>query len=214
MKYDNTFIALDSETGGFPSQTAPATITTALTEVALVAIDNESLEITSKDSFLIKPYDDDLIYSEGAAKASGISKQMCIDEGLELEDVYKSIVTILKANKKGKHKPILIMQNKKFDTPFIENLFMIFSDDLYKYIERIEDTLHWARYKFIEKPNFKLGSIADYCGLTLVNAHRAEADTVTTAKIWIHFMKSLRGSIGGDVEKKEEGTHRENGFSL
>lgn len=213
MKYINTFIALDTETGGFTGAEKPATITVALTEVALVVIDNESLEIINKDSWLIKPYADDLIYSPGAEKASGISKQMCINEGIELEDVYKNIVTILKANKNGSQKPILIMQNKKFDTPFIENLFMIFSDDLYKYIERIEDTLHWARYKFIEKPNFKLGSIADYCDLTLTNAHRALYDTIVTAKIWVHFMKYLRGSIGGSVEKKEEGTHRE-GFSL
>lgn len=83
MKYNNTFIALDSETGGFPGAESPATITVALTEVALVPIDNESLEIVNKYSFLIKPYADDLIYSEGAAKVSGISKQMCIDEGIE-----------------------------------------------------------------------------------------------------------------------------------
>lgn len=192
-KYNNRFIALDTETGGLPKNGKMATIDIALTEAALVTIGNEKLDILSSNSWLIKPYDDNLIYDKGAEKVSGISKEMCEKEGLPIEEVYQNILGVLKDNKLGKNKPILIMQNKSFDTPFIENLFQIFGDDLWKYIERIEDTMHWARYLWVEKPKFNLGSIAEYCELDLVQAHRAEADTLITAKIWIHFIKRLRG---------------------
>lgn len=206
-KYNNRFIALDCETGGLPKSGKIATVDVALTEVALVTVENEKLDIISQDSWLIAPYDDNLIYDKGAEKVSGISKEMCKKEGLPIEKVYQNILGVLKDNKLGKNKPILIMQNKSFDTPFIENLFQIFGDDLWKHIERVEDTLHWARYRWIEKPKFNLGSIAEYCELDLVQAHRALQDTLITAKIWINFMKSLRGE--NQLTQKEEVKFRE-----
>jgi len=208
MKYNYNFIVLDTETGGLPSKTKLATIDIALTEVAVVVIDNESLEVTHKDSWLMKPYDDSCEYNPRAAEVSGITKQMCKVEGLEIEQVYKNLLKVLKANKKGRLKPIMVMQNKGFDIPFIENLFAIFNDNFHNYIECVEDTLEWGRYKWIEKPNFKLGSLADYCGLDLVQAHRALPDTVMTAKIWIHFMKCLRGE--GQEVQEESVAYREN----
>lgn len=204
MKYNYRFIALDTETGGLPSKIKAATIDIALTEIAVVAIENESLEVISKDSWLIKPYDDSCEYNPKAAEVSGITKQMLEKEGLGIEEVYKNLVKFLKDNKKGRLKPIMIMQNKKFDTSFIENLFAIFNDNFHNYIDSIEDTLDWAKKKWIEKPNFKLGSIADYCGIDHPEAHRAAADTLTTAQIWIHFLKCLRGEGQATQEESVE----------
>jgi len=210
MKYNNRFIALDTETGGLISKAKLATIDVALTEIAVVVVENEDLSIIDKQSWLISPYDEKLIYTSDAERVSGISKQMCINEGLDIEFVYKSLAKVLKANKVGSRKPILVMQNKGFDTPFIENMFAIFGDSLDKYIERVEDTLDMARFKWPEKPNYKLGSLAEYAGIDLVAAHRALPDTITTAKIWIHFMKCLRGE--GEQTQQEESvtTYREN----
>lgn len=209
-KYNHRFIAIDSETGGLPSKTKKtvATIDIALTELAMVVIDNETLEILDKQSWLIKPYDPSLIFDKGAEQVSGISKAMCEADGLDLEIVYKAFLKVLKENKIGSKKPILVMQNKGFDTPFLENMFILFGDKLDRYITRVEDTLEWARYKWIEKPKFNLGSIADYCGLEIEQAHRALPDTVLTAEIWIHFMKCLRGEGSSTTEK--ESTYREN----
>lgn len=206
MKYNHRFIAVDTETGGIPSPKngKKATIDVALTEIASVVIENESLEIIHKDSWLIKPYDPELIYHPKAAEVSGITKQMLEKEGLGIEQVYENFKKILTDNKKGRLKPILIMQNKGFDIPFLKNLFDIFSDDFHSYCDRIEDTLDFARLKFIEKPNFKLGSIADYCGIDLVDAHRAAADTLTTAQIWIHFVKCLRRESQATQEESVE----------
>jgi DNA polymerase III epsilon subunit-like protein len=202
MKYDNRFLAVDTETGGLPSALKKmATIEVALTEIAVVAIDNEKLEMVSKDSWLIKPYDPNLIYDKFAEQASGISKEMCEKDGIELETVYKNFKEILQKNKKGKNLPIIIFHNKPFDTEFIENMFKLFDDDFYKYIDRIEDTMEFARLKWVEKPNFKLASVVQYCGLDHVQAHRALPDTIITAECWIHFMKCLRGE--GQEQKKE-----------
>jgi len=207
VKYNHRFIAIDTETGGIPSVKNAATISIALTEIAVVVIENESLEIIHKDSWLIAPYDSELIYHPKAAEVSGITKQMLEKEGLGIEEVYKNFKKALTSNKIGRQKPILIMQNKKFDTPFLKNLFAIFNDNFEDYIDSVEDTLDWARKKFIEKPNFKLGSIADYCGIDHTEAHRAAADTLTTAQIWIYFMECLRGE--GQNKQEESVTYRE-----
>jgi DNA polymerase III epsilon subunit-like protein len=213
-KYDNKFIGVDFETGGLIGKGKEATIDIAITEVALVIVDSESLKITEKHSWLVKPYDDNLVYSPAAEKVSGISKKMCEDKGVDLEVVYKNICEVLKDNKMGSKKPIIVMQNKKFDTPFMKNMFLIFSDEFAKYIDRIEDTMEWSRIKWPEEGKHSLATIAERCGLEHVASHRAESDAIVTMKIWIHFMKSLRGSIGGNVEKKEENTNRGEGFSL
>ncbi len=194
MKYNNRFLVSDTETGGLFSAKKIATIDVALTEIAVIAVDNEKLEIVGKNSWLLKPYDAGLEYNPRAAEVSGINKEMCEREGIDIEIVHKEFVKVLKDNKVGGKKPIFIFHNKKFDIEFIKNFFLIFKDDFFKYVDRIEDTLEYARLKFIEKPNFKLGSVAEYCGVDLVEAHRAEVDAISTAKIWIHFMKSLRGA--------------------
>ena len=209
-RYDHNFIALDTETGGLcNSKTGKATIDVALTEIALVTIDNEKLEIIGQDSWLIKPYDDNLLYDPRAAAVSGIDKALCEKEGLEIDVVYKAVLKTLKAGKVKSKKPILIMQNKGFDIPFMENLFKLFDDDLWKHISAVEDTLVWARYKYIEKPSFALGSIAEMLNIDLVNGHRALPDTITTAKIWIKFMQLLRGEGAKAVEEVKEVRIRE-----
>ncbi len=194
MRYDNRLIALDTETGGLINKKQAATIDVALTEVAMVSVCAEKLIILEQDSWLIKPYDDGLIYTARAEQVSGISKQLCINEGIDVELVYKHCLKFLKSNKMGSKKPILWMQNKVFDIPFMVNLFLLFGDDFWKHIERVEDTLHWARLKWVESSDYKLGTIASNLELDLVEAHRAMPDTIATAKIVIKFIKSLRGA--------------------
>lgn len=210
-RYDQKFIACDTETGGLPDRLKKkATIDVALTEVAIVTIENEFLKITDKKSWLIKPYDDQLIYEKGAEIASGISKGLCQKEGVDIKQAYEGMKEAFKKGKSGRNKPILIFHNKSFDTPFIENLFLLFEDNLYEYIDRVEDTMQWARLKWIEKPKFTLGATAEHYGLDHVQAHRALPDTVTTAEIWIKLMKDLRGmgQTNGSSELVKENKFR------
>lgn len=209
-KYNNKFIVVDTETGGIPNKGEckgkQATIDVMLMEFAAVVVNSESLEITEKHSFLIKPYDDDLIFTVGAEKVSGLNREICEREGVELEQAYNNIVKILKDNTDKSLKPIIIMQNKDFDIPFLENLFAIFNDKFSSYIHSVEDTMEWSRKKWCMEGKHSLGVIAERCGIDLVDGHRALRDTIITAQVWIHFMKLLRGNIG---EVKEEVKFRE-----
>ena len=203
MNYFNNYIVIDSETGGIPSVLKKeATLEVALTEVALVSVSGETLSIQKKDSWLIKPYSPDLIYDPGAEKASGISKRMCEKEGIDIEIVYENVRDFLVSQTKKSLKPIVIMQNKDFDIPFLSNLFKLFKDDFFKYIDRVEDTMEWSRLKWPEEGKHSLGTIAQRCGLDHTQAHRALPDTIKTAEVWIHYLRCLRGQGGSSEQEK------------
>jgi DNA polymerase III epsilon subunit-like protein len=204
-KYNNNFVVVDCETGGLPSrEKKPATTGVALTEIAAVVINNENLEIISEHNWLVKPhYLPDLIYNPEAEKVSGISLELLENKGIPIEDVQKEFSKVLCNSKLKSKKPQLVGQNiLDFDLPFFDNLYKMHKQDLYKDIDKkIWDTLEISRLKFVELTNFKLGTIADACDLDLVQAHRALPDTIATAKIWIEFLKCLRGQGVGKVEE-------------
>lgn len=188
------FIACDCETGGLPNKTKKAVTDIALTEIALVAIDSD-LNIVEKASWLIAPYKDDLTYDYQAQVVSGISKQMCIDQGLQIKDVHKEVVAFLKRYKKGSSLPVILGHNIiKFDADFLLNFFEFCGDDFMKYVnDEPEDTIKWARLAWTESTNFKLGTCCENAGVVHTEAHRALPDTVATAELWIKFLKNLRG---------------------
>lgn len=203
MTYNNRFIVADTETGGIPAQLKKkATLEVSLTEIAMVAVDNEKLEILNKDSWLIKPYLDDLIYEPMAAKVSGITKQMCEKEGMDIETVYKNVKSFILKETVKTCKPIFVMQNKSFDIPFFQGLFELFDDDFFKYIDRVEDTMEWSRMRWPMESKHNLGVISQRCGLDHTESHRALPDTIITAEVWIYFLKHLRGEIGSKTEQK------------
>lgn len=204
MKYDNYYIVCDTETGGLPKQLKKkATLEVALTEVAFVVVSNPELEIVDKKSWLIKPYNKDVIYQEEAAKVSGITKQMLEKEGQEIGQVFKEICDFLKKYKKGNRLPIFVGHNfRNFDLEFILNLFEMFKIDITKFVEEdLEDTMEWMRKKFVESSSFNLASCTQMANIDHVQAHRALPDTIATAKLWIYLLKCLRGE-GVEVKKK------------
>lgn len=192
--YQN-FIVIDTETGGLPNKTKKAVFDIALTEIALVVV-SKDLEIIDQYSWMIKPYKDDLIYSEEAAKASGITKSMCEEQGLDIKEVCSNVVDIFKKYKVGSKMPVLLGHNFiKFDSEFMINLFDFCKLDLLKYVNPVpEDTIKWSRLAWTESVDYTLGTCCENAGITLQNAHRALTDTVATAKLWIVFMKRLRSS--------------------
>lgn len=205
MKYDPKFIVMDTETGGLPDRLKKqATIEVALTEVACVVIDNESLVITEKVSWLIKPYADDLIYTKEAEEVSGISQELLKKEGWDIEVVYNALKNVFIKGKSGRNKPIVIFHNKPFDIPFIENLFLLFKDNLWNWIDRVEDTMEWARVKWVENPKFTLAACAEKCEIDQQQAHRALPDTIITAQIVIKFLKDFRSEGSNSPEEKQK----------
>ncbi len=190
----NSFVVVDVETGGLISQTKKAVVDVALTEIALVLVSKE-LEIIDQTSFLIKPYKEGLIYDKGAEEASGISREMCAEQGVELATAFKGVTDFLKKAKQGGKLPVILGHNfLKFDAFFIENLFEFCKEDMNKYMQGApEDTIKWARLAWPQSNNYKLGTCCDNAGVTLKDAHRALTDTIATAHLWIYFMKRLRG---------------------
>ena len=188
------WISCDVETGDLISANKKAFHDVALTEVGLVVISQE-LEIIDQASWLIKPYKDGLIYNPHAAEASGITKQMCIEEGRDVFECYKEIAAFMKKYKYGGKLPVIFGHNLiKFDIPFMIGLFEFCKDDLSKYVNpEPEDTMKWARMAWTVSDNYKLGTCCSNAGITLKDAHRALTDASATAKLWIYFQKLLRG---------------------
>lgn len=203
--YKNYIFVVDVETGGLPSKLKKKAVhEVALTEIAWVIIDNTTLEIVDKQSWLIKPYDDNLIYDPFAAKASNIDKEMCEVKGVSIEEAFEGTKQLLKKYKRGRKKPYLAGQNiLKFDLDFIEGFFEWNNEDAAKYFDdEIIDTMIWSRHRWPEEGKHNLAVLSERCGLEHTEAHRALPDTVITAQVVIDFIKGMRG-MGVSMEEKE-----------
>lgn len=209
----SSFIVIDVETGGLPNAKKKAVFDVALTEVAFVVV-NKDLEITESKSWLIKPYKEGLKYNPEAAKTSGITKEMCEEQGMDLAIAVKEMIMFLKKHKDGSRLPVVLGHNfVKFDSEFMLNAFEFCKEDLLKYVQpEPEDTLKWARLAWTESTNYKLGTCCENVGITLQDAHRAMTDTVATAKLWVHFLKQLRGQ--GELITATSSTRYRDGFEL
>lgn len=182
----NSIIVFDIETGGLNP------IEDAITEIALVAL-NEDLVIVDEFSTLISPYNAN--YKEKALEISGITIEMLERDGNHYEAVIEDIKVFLLKHTNGK-KPIFAGHNiDEFDLPFLDNLFSLYDEDLAKYVNLSVtlDTMTLARFKWTELPNYKLGTCCDKLGITLIDSHRALADTKANTELLVQFLKSLRG---------------------
>lgn len=204
MKYNNVYVVCDVETGGLPDKLKKeATLEVALTELAFVSVDAESLEIIDQKSWLFKPYKNDLIYEKEALTVSNISLELLEESGIEMSKAFKEIEQYLSYQKRGRNLPKLVGHNiKNFDLPFIENLFTLNKANVLKYFNGdVYDTLEWARDKWVEG-KFNLQTVCQRFGIEHVSAHRALSDTIVTAKVWIKFLKLLRAEQV--TEKKDK----------
>lgn len=209
------WISCDCETGGLPNTKLKAFYDFALTEVAFVVVSQE-LEIIDQASWLIKPYKEGLVYDPRAAEASGITKQMCIEEGRDLVECQKEMAAFLKKYKYGGKLPVMFGHNfVKFDAAFMIGAFEFCKDDLMKYVNpEPEDTMKWARMAWTTSDNYKLGTCCSNAGVTLKDAHRALTDTIATAKLWVYFQKLLRGQGQTQSAKLETVTKFRDNFEL
>jgi len=206
MSYAQPFFVIDTETGGLPSNLKKeATLEVALTEIAVVVVSNENLEIIDKASWLIKPYADDLIFDPYAAKVSGIDRKMCETQGVPITKAFEDFKGLIKAHVKGKKKPYLVGQNLiDFDYDFINNFLLLHKtsiDGLFS--SELKDTMIISREKWPSERKHNLGAICERLGIPYVQAHRALPDTEMTAKVFIEFMKLLRGEYVVQAKSNE-----------
>jgi DNA polymerase III epsilon subunit-like protein len=189
---------IDTETGGLPDKLKKEALTeVALTELAIVVLDSITLKVVDKGSWLIKPYKEGLIYDPYAAKASGIDKKMCEEQGIDFEQAFKEFMELIKRNlKAAKVKKGYLVGQKfiEFDLDFILNMFDYFHFDASEYFNtNVKDTMVISRDKWPDERKQNLQAISERLNIPYVEAHRALPDAEMTAKVFVEFMKLLRG---------------------
>ena len=196
------YIVYDLETGGFSAEKNP------ITEVAMIAIDGETLEETSRYTTFVQPYLN-LEYDPQALKATGIDMNM-IMSGKDAKVVSREVSNFITSQGTGLNKkPILCGHNIiKFDNPFLYKLLNLTKKDLYSIINKdiFIDTMWWSRLKTpVDSDSFGKHNLTSACnreGIELVDAHRAMNDTSANARLVVSYLQNLRGK--GVVKSVEE----------
>tara|TARA_R110002050_G_scaffold284688_2_gene434011 strand:+ start:97 stop:978 length:882 start_codon:yes stop_codon:yes gene_type:complete len=153
----------------------------------------------------------DKCYNPGAFAATGINRQLLLDEGIERGLAYKKVEAFFLKHTEGNSKPILSGHNiRKFDNPFMEKFFSLYKKDFNNFINPTQmiDTLEWSRLKWFNMPSYALGVVSNELGITLKNAHRAINDTRGNAKFFIKMMQHLRG------QGSEKSNYKRRKFSM
>lgn len=198
MKFDCVIITYDLETGGLkPTENAVA-------EIACFPFQTENLSDLESYNSLIRPYSDVYTYTEGALKANGLTMNK-IKSGEDSKKVIGELCEYFTKYKRGRNLPILAGHNiQKFDNLFLEELFKFHKKDLWKFVNKdfFIDTMWWARLKWFESSNYKLGTCCDNANIELIDAHRAVNDTIANKDLAKDFIKSLRGNGDSLITEK------------
>jgi DNA polymerase III epsilon subunit-like protein len=158
-------------------------------------------------------------YNPEALSVTKINTGMLVSEGVECEEAFESVLQMVQRHKVGNSKPVICGHNigtlprrivlgkeKKpdgFDNPFMEKFFSQNKADWFNSVnELILDTLKMARLRWVELPNYSLGTCANELGLTLKEAHRALPDTIANAKVLIKMLRFFRSN--GEGQEKNE----------
>ena len=83
----------------------------------------------------------------------------------------------------------LVAQNINFDYSFINNNLSMVDSPLSE--NPLYDTLSLARSFIYFYNSFSLGSLCDYYGIEIENAHRAGNDALCTGKLFSYLLKSF-----------------------
>ena len=187
-------ICCDFETSGLPKGEKRAFYDVLAVEFAAVVVDLFSMNIVSKNRWLIAPYVDNFVWEPKAEEVHGYKLEYLQQAGQDVKEVYKEVRDLFNKYKNkfiGVH---LAGHNfHGFDLPFLKNMFEFFGDDLDKYVKYVYDTQYFAYLRAIEQENFKLGTCCKLEGVELVNAHHALDDTIGNAKLFLKYVGLMRG---------------------
>lgn len=174
------FIVLDLETTGLDATSAE------ILEIGITEVKNG--KIVRSFSRLVKPKNG---IPEKITELTGISEDDVKDAKTLDEVIYKFRDYI------GDN--LVICHNARFDIGFINYNLVKFG------LEKIQKTNYRCTLKMIKAmrerglyagENNKLGTVAAYYGIELKNAHRADADTLATAKVYLRIIDEYEREIG------------------
>lgn len=169
---DKSYVVFDFETTGL-------TVTDKIIEIGAVKIVNG--KITETFDTLINP---EMPIPKGASDVNHIT-----DEMVELSPTFETVAADFYRFTYGS---ALVAHNIAFDFSFLYRQSKE-CGYIYKDIELI-DTLALARTYVKGTKVFNLGSLTKLLGISLEDAHRALADTVATAKLFIELCKLKDGT--------------------
>ncbi|MDD3303937.1 MAG: PolC-type DNA polymerase III [Clostridia bacterium] len=84
---------------------------------------------------------------------------------------------------------ILVAHNARFDISFISHFA---KEQKLEFKPKVMDTLTMARELYTSVENHKLGTIAEFLGISLEGAHRAINDTRATAKVFLKMLEDAK----------------------
>lgn len=163
--YDE-IIAFDIETTGLSPEKD------RITEIGAVRIKN--LHVADTFDILINP---EMEISQEITKLTGITNDMVKNAPLEKEGIEKFIEFC------GEN-PVLLAHNANFDTSFI---YRAIARNNIKYTFDKVDSLPFAKIMLPELKHYKLNIIAKHLKLGKFNHHRADADAMMLARIYIEL---------------------------
>jgi DNA polymerase III epsilon subunit-like protein len=163
---------------------------------------------------------------KAALDYSGITMEMLINQGVNINEVAKTIIEFTKRNtlsKGAQAKPVLIGQNIPFDIGFLQQMmnyaglikefekaFAGKSDFYGNFQPHYIDTISLARLALANNPSvnsYKLELISEWLGIELDDAHDADADVTATLNVVRVCAGRLRNSDEGEhslIRKNEK----------
>jgi len=221
-------LCIDFETGGVDNKTGNHAALVPAVEFAGVGLDGVSLEVVQGPSgavsydTVIQPYDEQLVWQEGAVALHGLTKARCQAEGIPLRQVMQDFVQL--ATETNRHnsrtaKPCLLGHNVGFDLNFLTDLARRTGVDLSRYLAGHFDCFGNFQPMYVETVQlvealwgdladetpkfFTLGRCCQRAGIDLVDGHRAMNDVVATCDLYRYLTARLRATGGAAVSVVE-----------
>ena len=166
----DTYCVFDLETTGFNPKLEK------ITEIAVCKVRNG--EIIDEFSTFVNP---EKSIPKNVQELTHITDDM-VKDAPTIEEILPKFLEFTKDT-------ILVAHNAKFDISFISH----FAKELkLEFKPKVMDTLVIARELYTSVENHKLGTLAEFLGITLEGAHRAINDTRATAKVFLRMLEDAK----------------------
>lgn len=223
----NSYVLIDFETGGLDKKKRLHSQNYPITEVAVLAINGVTLDEIVRYDNLIKPYDVKLIYDPEAARATGITKEMCEKDGVPLRKIVEDLCVVFGEANLHKSKiarPILVAHNWNFDRQFLQDIFRRAGVDLSLYVSGDPD--HYGNFipdgidtimlcKMLQAEitdtdtKFKLQDCCERASVDFIDGHRAMNDVESMTDLFRYLAVRLRsGASDVRVQDGRVSVHR------